>query len=962
MNNQEILNYTYHTLHSMEKYLNVEKKKDVVELDFNNPQFLLNYPLFIKHLNENLVLPINTTLILMPLTFRTDDFYHGKKIYNDLFTPLAIPIKRIHGGYDEQSGTWQVLDWPFVPRQHYTLTEEKLTEEHQEKLIFWNYSQIANIVKKVEPFYRTQKNEEKLHADWTTYIQTILKLLSQSIPDALTKNKMKNGCSYVEFENIPPTARYILPAIKDNKKFALLEKFFNEQKKIDVPNYQEFNNLIKHSGQIKLNSESAIEKNNPARWFGMAKNQRIALGVREKEDGNILCLNGPPGTGKTTWIQSIFASLFVENTVNRKDYSFKGFNNVDCVTHKPLLVFGTSHTNQAIMNIINAFGLPADDLMTPIWGKRWLSKLLPYGAYYSQNAKEDLGFENIFSTITNPDFCEASERVWVQNAQLFLGEETSSLGILTAKLLEKIKEKHKEFERFCSVSDGILSDKIENIEERYKVISNFIIEHKDLKKNYQKIKKSYDEKYLIYSKENVWWHNILAKFGFVQKTVSDEFVVTNQNTLDQMKKQIKSLDNNIEQFKTLEQKFRKVKEIKRYPDLENCSDIETYMDNVFRYQLFQLSMRYWEGMFLLFMKNNYGRLEKNAGFSGQYSFKTNRYLLTSMLCPINIVTLHSIGKYFHSSNKSKDFINYEEIDWLFIDEAGQLNAEKVVLPLMLTKNVVVVGDDLQIKPIISLNEAIDEDNLKASKVSESDPSKHFFTHSNPTNSVIKIAQKSNPFHQYPKLSAGMYLLEHRRCPEQIIKFNNEACYQGLLIPKKENKPSEELILRTHWGYLDVKGHTAKVDGSKINEKECVTIIKYLHKHWMLFNFSEPKDTIAFLSPFIEQKELFRKTLNQYIQNERMSEEEQTFMCKLLKCVCGTVHALQGSEMPIIFFMLTDSESSHFIDSDPSILNVATSRAKESFIVVGNLNILEGKYSSVLKKYLAEYGKDIEFIK
>ena len=54
---------------------------------------------------------------------------------------------------------------------------------------------------------------------------------------------------------------------------------------------------------------------------------------------------------------------------------------------------------------------------------------------------------------------------------------------------------------------------------------------------------------------------------------------------------------------------------------------------------------------------------------------------------------------------------------------------------------------------------------------------------------------------------------------------------------------------------------------------------------------------------------------------------------------GTVHALQGAERPIILFSSVydtrHPSGNYFFDQGYNLLNVAVSRAKEAFIVVGN---------------------------
>lgn len=74
---------------------------------------------------------------------------------------------------------------------------------------------------------------------------------------------------------------------------------------------------------------------------------------------------------------------------------------------------------------------------------------------------------------------------------------------------------------------------------------------------------------------------------------------------------------------------------------------------------------------------------------------------------------------------------------------------------------------------------------------------------------------------------------------------------------------------------------------------------------------------------------------------------------------GTVHALQGAERPIILFSSVYGpnmkNTSFFFDMGPNMLNVAVSRAKDSFIMFGHDNLYRNDAnrnpSSLLYKYI-----------
>ncbi|MCP5711009.1 AAA family ATPase, partial [Klebsiella pneumoniae] len=70
--------------------------------------------------------------------------------------------------------------------------------------------------------------------------------------------------------------------------------------------------------------------------------QRDALShYLTQQPGDILAVNGPPGTGKTTLVLSIIATEWARAALNKTE---------------PPVVVATSTNNQAVTNIIEAFG------------------------------------------------------------------------------------------------------------------------------------------------------------------------------------------------------------------------------------------------------------------------------------------------------------------------------------------------------------------------------------------------------------------------------------------------------------------------------------------------------------------------------------------------------------------------------------------------------------------------------
>ncbi len=79
---------------------------------------------------------------------------------------------------------------------------------------------------------------------------------------------------------------------------------------------------------------------------------------------------------------------------------------------------------------------------------------------------------------------------------------------------------------------------------------------------------------------------------------------------------------------------------------------------------------------------------------------------------------------------------------------------------------------------------------------------------------------------------------------------------------------------------------------------------------------------------------------------------------------GTIHTFQGSEKRVIILstkVCQPQDNVNWINKGPNLLNVAVSRAKEVFILVGNLYRLEkGSLTRQLVEHIREHGVILEY--
>ncbi len=212
---------------------------------------------------------------------------------------------------------------------------------------------------------------------------------------------------------------------------------------------------------------------------------------------------------------------------------------------------------------------------------------------------------------------------------------------------------------------------------------------------------------------------------------------------------------------------------------------------------------------------------------------------------------------------------------------------------------------------------------------------------------MRLAQSACRFHPYPELERGLYLFEHRRCFDEIIGFCNDLCYKGALRPMRG--PATDGTPRP-MGYLHIDGMAMSAGGSRFNPLEAQTIAA-----WLAANAEQLKtrygkrleDIVGIVTPFGRQVREIRNAcaaLGIDVGRQGMT--------------VGTVHALQGAERDVVIFSPVYSKHADggFIDLSPSMLNVAVSRAKDAFLVFGDMDTLAsappGSPRSVLARFLS----------
>ena len=214
---------------------------------------------------------------------------------------------------------------------------------------------------------------------------------------------------------------------------------------------------------------------------------------------------------------------------------------------------------------------------------------------------------------------------------------------------------------------------------------------------------------------------------------------------------------------------------------------------------------------------------------------------------------------------------------------------------------------------------------------------------------MKTACKSCKYRKYEE--KGLFLSEHRRCFDDIIKYCNKLVYNGKLNPLRGNKREDKKEdLFPKMGYKEIESsHSQKVGTSRNNLTEAVGIANWIKENYSkIFEYYKeinPNNVLGIITPFKAQAVMIRNVLKRILPKEISN-----------KITVGTIHVLQGGERKIIIMSTTygKDEGCFFIDNNKSLMNVAVSRAEDSFLVFGNIECLKDETTSpsgLLKSFI-----------
>lgn len=225
-------------------------------------------------------------------------------------------------------------------------------------------------------------------------------------------------------------------------------------------------------------------------------------------------------------------------------------------------------------------------------------------------------------------------------------------------------------------------------------------------------------------------------------------------------------------------------------------------------------------------------------------------------------------------------------DYLIIDESSQVDIIKSAVCFSCCRNVVIVGDSMQLSHIIDpKSKEIAEQLQKIHRIAPA----YDYVEQNILTSLKCL---------YGTRIKSVLLKEHYRCHPTIIGFCNKKYYDNNLVVMTSGDNHPFRIIETN-----ISGGRGKYNQRQLDETEL-----YIKE-----NYSDDYTKVGVIAPYRDHADMLKNILPNGAEAD-------------------TIHKYQGREKDTIIFNTVRNQINEFIDN-PNLINVAVSRAVNEFIVV-----------------------------
>lgn len=905
-------------------------------------------------------------------TFKLDQ---NKKIISDsIFIPDYAALL-----YDQKMSIYNLED-----------AKKDLTNEIKNYLDFYSEKsltdnelfEINNYFLKV---FKFRLNKFKFYNNYSIFLKILPLKEMKQIDDEINMNSFY----------INDLDKVINKGISDKLVDLYINGYSNKQ--IDIDENKEEISTILQPKNIPISKWPSSIKYQLSLMQSVAVNVAVNDMLLNKQT-NITSVNGPPGTGKTTLLKDIFANIIVERAkimstfsnpedgfcrskkigvineqsfyLNKLDERLKGFEIVIASSNNgaveniskelpQLNQISRSISNDfneleneyenlyaSMISDLNLYSDYSDIILDSKVKQSWGIFSIPMG----KNSNIDSFFEKIMPEKKRNLFSE------VYDFESFAKENWSSLvKEFTIKIeeIEKIKsDLQKIYDFKYSFNSSILFNKeLKN----YKEISEEIFKQERELLEVENEILNLPEDSLMLKLRNIFINESSSNLKLLN--LKKENILKKKKSLyfkyNEFKKKY---DEEIERIQYIEREKNKVESLcLKYCDL-TIPDMDFWKKENYekrqqqtpwltpkleglRGELFILALKihkYFTAINRIKMRNQFlllsNRKHLNLNIALQREALKEAWHSIHLMFPVISTTFASFSSMYNGMDE-------KIIGYLAIDEAGQASPQQAVGAIWRSRNIICVGDPLQIEPVVTIDKMLLDDIANMFKV-PLEKRDIYFGESSSVQQLADLASKygSNKNEKW----IGIPLWVHRRCIEPMFSISNKIAYDNKMVLAK--------VQTGNSSWLDCSG---KVKDKQYVKEQGELLLEKILEHWK--KSSDKVPSLYVITPFTEIKRelqsLLRKRLVDELKDIWTSDEVKNW----IESSIGTVHTFQGKEADIVYFVCGTDETTkgaaNWSCSKPNILNVAVTRAKKDFHIIGDMRLFKDKqyYDTILKK-------------
>ncbi|MEU7152255.1 DEAD/DEAH box helicase [Streptomyces sp. NPDC045456] len=281
-----------------------------------------------------------------------------------------------------------------------------------------------------------------------------------------------------------------------------------------------------------------------------------------------------------------------------------------------------------------------------------------------------------------------------------------------------------------------------------------------------------------------------------------------------------------------------------------------------------------------------------------------------LLVPVVSTTFASLDRVFGR-------LGQESLGWLFIDEAGQATGQMAVGGMWRAARTVVVGDPLQLEPVVVLPWTAQRALGREFGVDEQwAPSR---------TSVQQLADRTNRYGTWlpaelpdgqQEAWVGSPLRVHRRCDDPMFTVSNAIAYDNLMVHGTPERGDYRYRPRSCWVHVsagEADGHWIAEEGRALR-----AVVGKLRDEGV-----DLAEDVYVISPFRAVVHGAQRACRGLLPEGRV----------------GTIHTTQGKEADVVIVVLGSDPrrpgARSWAAARPNLLNVAVSRAKRRLFVIGD---------------------------